>query len=199
MRLVFCMFSATTLLLSSFTPATLPACSRRRRPRPRPRASARLFRHHDSQQFHWRYTELDDRNYEIQGHTLYYVVVLFAAVLLVALLFLYTRWACRCHSLPPETAHGTANAALPRPQPGLDASAIGRLPIVLHGGEPPEAEEAGECSICLGAFEDGEKVKVLPPCGHRYHCACVDQWLVAQPVCPLCRAPLRVDSAGSWV
>ncbi|XP_030448675.1 RING-H2 finger protein ATL66 [Syzygium oleosum] len=145
---------------------------------------------------HWRYTELDDRNFQVQGQTLFYVVVLFATVLLVTLLFHYARWVCRHHSPPPETSHGAANAPLPRPSLGLDAAAIDRLPIVLHGGAPSEVEEAGECSICLGEFEDGEKVKVLPQCGHRYHCGCVDQWLATRSVCPLCRAPLPVDSAG---
>ncbi|EXB29971.1 RING-H2 finger protein ATL66 [Morus notabilis] len=53
---------------------------------------------------------------------------------------------------------------------------------------------AAECSICLGVFEDGEKVKVLPGCSHCYHPECVDRWLSAQPSCPLCRASLRVDS-----
>ncbi|XP_030540490.1 RING-H2 finger protein ATL66 [Rhodamnia argentea] len=148
----------------------------------------------DSQMFHWHYTELDDRNFQVRGHTLFYVVVLFAVVLLAALFFLYARRVC---SPPPEASHGAAvDAAVPGLPLGLDAGAIDKLPIVLHGGAATGVEEAGECSICLGAFEDGEKVKVLPKCGHCYHSACVDQWLVTRSVCPLCRAPLRVDSAG---
>ncbi|KAK2633224.1 hypothetical protein EUGRSUZ_L00233 [Eucalyptus grandis] len=142
----------------------------------------------NSQLFHWRYTELHDHNFQIQGHTLFYVVGLFRVVCLVTLLFLYARWVCRYHGLPPETSHAP------------DAAAIDRLPIVLHGSVSSEAVEgSGECSMCLGAFEDGEKVKVLPRCGDRYHCACVDRWLVTRPVCLLCRAPLRVDPAGPWV
>lgn len=151
----------------------------------------------DSQPFHWRYTEFDDCSFQVRGHTLFYVVVLFGVVLLAALFFLYARWICRYHGPPPEASHGpTANAPLPGPPVGLDAAAIDKLPIVLHGGVASRVEEAGECSICLGAFEDGEKVKVLPQCGHCYHCLCVDQWLVNRSVCPLCRAPLRVDWAG---
>lgn len=42
------------------------------------------------------------------------------------------------------------------------------------------------CAICIGAYESGSKIRILP-CGHRFHCECVDQWLTAQSrTCPLC-------------
>lgn len=47
-----------------------------------------------------------------------------------------------------------------------------------------------ECCICLGGFEDGEKVKVLPNCEHAYHSLCVDKWLSSHSSCPLCRDSL---------
>ena len=34
------------------------------------------------------------------------------------------------------------------------------------------------CSICLTDFESGNKVKVLPVCGHTFHGECLEQWLV---------------------
>lgn len=157
----------------------------------------------NSQLFQWRYTELDDHNVQVQvqGHTLFYVIMLFGIVCFVTVLFLYARWVCRYHGLPPETSHGgsAADVSPPRPLLGFDAAAIDRLPIVLHSSTSSGVEGSGECSICLGVFEDGEKVKVLPRCGHRYHCTCVDRWLMTRPVCPLCRATLPVDSAGPWV
>ncbi|CAN1171725.1 RING-H2 finger protein ATL57, partial [Linum perenne] len=45
-----------------------------------------------------------------------------------------------------------------------------------------------ECVICLGEFEEGERVKVIPFCGHVFHVECVDTWLLSHVSCPLCRS-----------
>lgn len=74
---------------------------------------------------------------------------------------------------------------------------INTLPVTLHRSMPPPAAGAAggnECIICLGEFEDGDVVKVLPRCQHSYHCECVDRWLRTRSSCPLCRNSLRVDS-----
>ena len=49
---------------------------------------------------------------------------------------------------------------------------------------------SSECAICLEEFEAGEEVRVLPRCGHRYHRACIDEWLLDynSKQCPTCRA-----------
>ncbi|GHJ83688.1 hypothetical protein NliqN6_0090 [Naganishia liquefaciens] len=44
-----------------------------------------------------------------------------------------------------------------------------------------------ECSICLGSFERGDVIRILP-CGHLFHKTEVDDWLVKwKKVCPVCR------------
>ncbi|KAJ0046630.1 hypothetical protein Pint_06546 [Pistacia integerrima] len=142
----------------------------------------------DSQPFHWHYTELDDHNFEIRGRTLFFIIVLFAVVLLVTLLFLYARWLCRL-------THPSLPNALHAPQPlsqGLDSTAINTLPSTPDIN--PVGNEDNECCICLGEFEDGDKLKVLPKCRHFYHGECVDRWLSTRSSCPLCRNSLRVDS-----
>jgi predicted lipid-binding transport protein (Tim44 family) len=53
-----------------------------------------------------------------------------------------------------------------------------------------------ECAICLSELEGGERVRVLPACGHGFHGACVDGWLAARASCPTCRAPSRPSRAG---
>ncbi|RDX62532.1 E3 ubiquitin-protein ligase, partial [Mucuna pruriens] len=47
------------------------------------------------------------------------------------------------------------------------------------------AEDA-ECCICLSAYDDGVELRQLP-CGHHFHCACVDKWLYINATCPLCK------------
>lgn len=43
-----------------------------------------------------------------------------------------------------------------------------------------------ECSICFGAYDDGEDIRKLS-CGHHFHQRCVDVWLLGhQNRCPLC-------------
>ncbi|KAM0920194.1 hypothetical protein ACQ4PT_007653 [Festuca glaucescens] len=55
---------------------------------------------------------------------------------------------------------------------------------VIGGGE----EAAATCSVCLGAFQLGETVRLLPVCLHLYHVECIDLWLDAHSTCPICRS-----------
>ncbi|KAI3458520.1 hypothetical protein Pfo_015183 [Paulownia fortunei] len=156
------------------------------------------YQQESSQPFRWHYAEFDDTNFQIRGRTLFFIVVLFSVILLVALLFLYARWVCRFGPPPPPTSTSAAQLAhAPPPQPrGLDPATINSLPIVMHKNSASGAGNLSEaeCCICLGIFGDGDKVKVLPQCDHCFHSECVDKWLTTQSSCPLCRASLRVDS-----
>lgn len=161
---------------------------------------------HDSNKYSWHYSDLDDHNFQIHGRTLFFIIVLFAFVLVLTIIVVYARWACR-HPLIllHVNSHPGVGATPPRSQ-GLAPEAIKGLPIVLHGsmssttttttpgggsGAGDDGGQAAECCICLGVFEDGDKVKVLPPCKHCYHPMCVDKWLANHSSCPLCRASLR--------
>lgn len=44
------------------------------------------------------------------------------------------------------------------------------------------------CSICIDDFEDGEKLTLLPRCGHAFHKSCIMPWLLErQGCCPTCK------------
>ena len=42
------------------------------------------------------------------------------------------------------------------------------------------------CSICLEDAKDEDEWKVLT-CQHKFHTDCIDEWLLIQPSCPICR------------
>uniref|UniRef100_A0A6M2EWX4 RING-type E3 ubiquitin transferase n=1 Tax=Populus davidiana TaxID=266767 RepID=A0A6M2EWX4_9ROSI len=56
------------------------------------------------------------------------------------------------------------------------------------------SREDTECCICLSAYEDGSELRELP-CGHHFHCMCIDKWLCINASCPLCKFDiLKADS-----
>lgn len=52
-------------------------------------------------------------------------------------------------------------------------------------------DDGGEkCTICLSLFEIENDVRRLP-CMHLFHMDCVDQWLVTNKHCPICRVDIE--------
>ncbi|XP_059637840.1 uncharacterized protein LOC132279814 isoform X2 [Cornus florida] len=78
--------------------------------------------------------------------------------------------------------------SLPAPESVVDS-----FPVKSHR-KPDTADNAddiGQCYICLAEYEEGDKIRVLP-CHHEYHMSCVDKWLKEiHGVCPLCRGDVR--------
>ncbi|KAL4660688.1 E3 ubiquitin-protein ligase Arkadia-like isoform X1 [Arapaima gigas] len=66
----------------------------------------------------------------------------------------------------------------------------------LHGKQDEEdgTEEDTEekCTICLSILEEGEDVRRLP-CMHLFHQLCVDQWLLTNKKCPICRVDIEAQ------
>ncbi|KAI5081734.1 hypothetical protein GOP47_0001477 [Adiantum capillus-veneris] len=79
----------------------------------------------------------------------------------------------------------------PKAGPDMASPSGGTMSII--GTMPPGATaervlptEDSECCICLSTYEDGIELRELP-CGHHFHCACVDRWLRMNSTCPLCK------------
>ncbi|XP_028999858.1 E3 ubiquitin-protein ligase Arkadia isoform X2 [Betta splendens] len=66
----------------------------------------------------------------------------------------------------------------------------------LHGKQEDDegADEDTEekCTICLSILEEGEDVRRLP-CMHLFHQLCVDQWLLTNKKCPICRVDIEAQ------
>jgi hypothetical protein len=51
------------------------------------------------------------------------------------------------------------------------------------------------CSICIDEFEEGEKLRLLPRCGHAFHTECILPWLTErQGCCPLCKTSVLEEA-----
>ncbi len=84
--------------------------------------------------------------------------------------------------------------ALLRGGVGVEKGELVDAVMKARGGESGQS-----CTICLADYEDevvaggaestqATLLRVLP-CGHRFHCDCVDRWLIEQSCkCPLCSA-----------
>ncbi|XP_020110025.1 RING-H2 finger protein ATL74-like [Ananas comosus] len=124
----------------------------------------------------------------------YDVAVILAAMIcaLVCALGLKStlRCAVRCALASPAARCGRRAAR------GLKREHVAALPIATYAAPAPPAG----CAICLSDFADGERVRVLPGCGHQFHVACVDRWLASRSSCPTCRRcllPPPLSSEGS--
>lgn len=162
---------------------------------------------------HWHYGDVDDSNFQAHGRSLVLVIVVFSVLLFLTLLCLYARWACRYRRMVISVSSSSSSSAdyggggVYAVSAGLDRDVINGIPVILFqatekkmvvtaGGH--EEEKGLRCSICLSTFREGDKVKLLPGCGHMFHPDCVDEWLRSQPTCPLCRSTLagRVGDVG---
>ncbi|XP_073147379.1 RING-H2 finger protein ATL57-like [Henckelia pumila] len=86
-----------------------------------------------------------------------------------------------------SSSSANARPAPPKRSSGLDPSAVNLLPLVAYdrAEKHPMTED---CPICLTEFQEEERVKQIPYCGHVFHPTCVDTWLASHVTCPLCRS-----------
>ncbi|KAI4373904.1 hypothetical protein MLD38_011963 [Melastoma candidum] len=84
------------------------------------------------------------------------------------------------------------------PARGLNDAVIRSIPVRNFKSRGVGAGEDGngggfgersfcECAVCLNEFQEDEKLKVIPTCGHLFHVDCIDVWLQNNANCPLCR------------
>ncbi|KAK9760390.1 hypothetical protein K7432_015630 [Basidiobolus ranarum] len=52
------------------------------------------------------------------------------------------------------------------------------------------------CVICLEEYRDGELIR-KPRCNHHFHRQCLDEWLLINKYCPLCKADVFPTSNDS--
>lgn len=74
---------------------------------------------------------------------------------------------------------------------GLSIDEIAKIQHMMVMKQDKITEEM--CSVCYEDFKQGDDMCVLPVCHHIFHMNCVKEWLVKSPVCPMCRANVRLN------
>ncbi|KAF8408591.1 hypothetical protein HHK36_004654 [Tetracentron sinense] len=77
---------------------------------------------------------------------------------------------------------------------GLKKKDMVALPTSTYATSGSPASTSG-CAICLADFLDGDKIRVLPKCNHRFHVGCIDTWLLSHSSCPTCRDRLKSNDS----
>ena len=78
--------------------------------------------------------------------------------------------------------------------PGMLLAALARPPT--HAPPPGSGlhmPSALNAHLVLAAWP---ACRVLPGCGHAFHAACLDTWLLEKAMCPVCRAEIKPPVAG---
>lgn len=80
---------------------------------------------------------------------------------------------------------------------GLTPDQIHALPEAIASELKNCAGEEMECSICLNDIEEDDAVRQLCGCGHTFHRACIDLWLLRRADCPLCKQNVLASGEGA--
>lgn len=103
-----------------------------------------------------------------------YLDLFFIPVLFV--LFSISLFVASCSGMKRSSVH-TINPSL-----------LKRLPIVSYDQLKKGSGDEITCAICLEDFKSGIDLRVLTPCNHVYHSACIDRWLLLKSIqCPICQ------------
>ncbi|CAI7747501.1 unnamed protein product [Closterium sp. NIES-54] len=130
-------------------------------------------------------------------------VVLFVVVILGVITFaaryymlIHLRRARRATNDADSAATAGAGGSQASRGGGLDAEQIAAFPTWRYCICPAVAEDvpANKGDVCLSDFNEGELVRSVLPCEHRFHVACIDHWLASKTTCPVCRTDLKSPS-----
>ncbi|XP_047318104.1 RING-H2 finger protein ATL8-like [Impatiens glandulifera] len=132
-------------------------------------------------------------------------VVILAALLCALICVVGLIAVARCAWFRRTTAaEGTSRARGPTAasNKGLKKKILHSLPKYTYNPTSTTTiTTTTECAICLAEYENGDEIRLLPQCGHRFHLSCIDTWLGSHSSCPSCRQILvstRCQKCGEY-
>ena len=66
-----------------------------------------------------------------------------------------------------------------------------KLPKIKYSKTKFNKSQDEKCTVCQYDFAENEIIRKLT-CGHLYHFACVDEWLIKDKKCPVCKIEIRI-------
>jgi len=78
---------------------------------------------------------------------------------------------------------------------GLTAAEIAGLPSQTAMCALVADSHDADCPICLCTLQVDDSVRQLDSCGHTFHRACIDLWLLRRAECPLCKTRVGASFA----
>jgi hypothetical protein len=90
------------------------------------------------------------------------------------------------------------------PSPQMDLSSLESFlneSVIVHPSEEEinrstilncyNPEPYDNCAICQDAMEEGQTVRIIRYCSHKFHQECIDTWFQSHVTCPTCRHDIR--------
>lgn len=123
------------------------------------------------------------------------LLIVVAVLLLILVCALALRKISRCivrynARFPFEAA---ASAASRLGSKGLSVKELRKIPVMVYeNAGVMKMVNVNECPICLGEYQQGEELRILPRCSHGFHVKCIDKWFLSHSSCPICRQQLLI-------
>ncbi|XP_074561846.1 RING-H2 finger protein ATL5-like [Curcuma longa] len=139
------------------------------------------------------------------GRLLYFLfTVLNVGLILLVYYYLWRLFFSRSDRLNEPATVATAPSSPSAGSPSastliagsLHSETLSALPVFDYASTAA-GDEKLECAVCLSEFRDGDKGRLLPRCGHRFHVDCVDTWFQSHSTCPICRSTVEPKASGS--
>ncbi|KAA0052444.1 RING-H2 finger protein ATL74-like [Cucumis melo var. makuwa] len=136
---------------------------------------------------------MDPREHELGGNFNLIVIVVAIVCAVVCTLGLNTMLICILQCANHSFRQTVQWVALRGLNSGMKKQDVVALPTSTYtnSGSPTSPSSTSACAICLIDFSNGDTIRVLPNCAHRYHVSCIDKWLLSHSSCPTCRHQLK--------
>ncbi|KAJ7550187.1 hypothetical protein O6H91_07G087400 [Diphasiastrum complanatum] len=120
--------------------------------------------------------------------------ILFTLILIVLFCLLYMRRRRTVQASSQVRTQFFVRSRLPAPaDSGLGKIFRDSLPVTIYDDKFAATNEDCQCPVCLNDFEPNDKLRVLPVCSHCFHLDCIDEWIINNSTCPVCRSTLVVS------
>nr|VDD15337.1 unnamed protein product [Brassica oleracea] len=131
------------------------------------------------------------------------VIAIVAVPALVYALFFTAPCSSRRRNSSSSSRRSSSSSSDDTPHVTVDIATPVTTTVTPDSRKTHSKEIGSECTVCLSVLADGEEIRQLSACKHKFHVSCIEKWLKDKdhPSCPICRAdvPVKPTEADSNV